>query len=159
MRLIDEGIQLEMNVKSMSREELERAYIEAKENEAVYKKFYNCVRKMMIAKLKKKPFVPKKWIERLDIPEMTCEYNADQWSVVCKLKSELEEIAIALGFKNEVIDGYRDKRNQIGKKETKEIVERMHFGKTLEQRKDEYDGKLTVEKEFDWGEPMGKEIW
>ena len=103
MRLIDEGIQLEMNLKSMSREELERAYIEAKENEAVYKKFYNCVRKMMIAKLKKKPFVPKKWIERLDIPEMTCEYNADQWSVVCKLKSELEEIAIALGFKNEVI--------------------------------------------------------
>lgn len=156
MRLIDEGIQLEMNLKSMSREELERAYIEAKENEAVYKKFYNCVRKMMIAKLKKKPFVPKKWIERLDIPEMTCEYNADQWSVVCKLKSELEEIAIALGFKNEVIDGYRDKRNQIGKKE---IVERMHLGKNLEQRMDEYDGKLTVEKEFDWGEPMGKEIW
>ena len=35
MRLIDEGIQLEMNLKSMSREELERAYIEAKENEAV----------------------------------------------------------------------------------------------------------------------------
>ena len=70
MRLIDEGIQLEMNLKSMSREELERAYIEAKE-----------------------------------------------------------------------------------------IVERMHFGKTLEQKKDEYDGKLTVEKEFDWGEPMGKEIW
>ena len=27
MRLIDEGIQLEMNLKSMSREELERAYI------------------------------------------------------------------------------------------------------------------------------------
>ena len=70
MRLIDEGIQLEMYLKSMSREELERAYIEAKE-----------------------------------------------------------------------------------------IVERMHLGKTLEQRMDEYDGKLTVEKEFDWGEPMGKELW
>lgn len=31
--------------------------------------------------------------------------------------------------------------------------------KTLEERTSEYDGKLDLDGEFDWGEPVGKEIW
>ncbi len=31
--------------------------------------------------------------------------------------------------------------------------------KTLEERAAEYDGKLNLDGEFDWGEPTGREIW
>ena len=31
--------------------------------------------------------------------------------------------------------------------------------KTLEERAEEYGGKITVDGEFDWGEPMGEEMW
>ena len=31
--------------------------------------------------------------------------------------------------------------------------------KTLEERAAEYDGKLMLDGEFDWGEPVGREVW
>ena len=31
--------------------------------------------------------------------------------------------------------------------------------KTLEDRTAECDGKLVLDTEFDWGEPVGKEVW
>ncbi|SCX05189.1 antitoxin MazE [Lachnospiraceae bacterium YSD2013] len=31
--------------------------------------------------------------------------------------------------------------------------------KTLEERAAEYGGKLSLDGEFDWGEPVGREIW
>ena len=31
--------------------------------------------------------------------------------------------------------------------------------KTLEERAAAYDGKIDVDGEFDWGEPMGEEMW
>ena len=31
--------------------------------------------------------------------------------------------------------------------------------KTLEERAAEYGGKLSLDGEFDWGEPLGREIW
>ena len=31
--------------------------------------------------------------------------------------------------------------------------------KTLEERAAEYGGKLNLDGEFDWGEPVGKEVW
>ena len=31
--------------------------------------------------------------------------------------------------------------------------------KTLEERALEYGGKLKLDGEFDWGEPVGREIW
>ena len=31
--------------------------------------------------------------------------------------------------------------------------------KTLEERASEYGGKLNLDGEFDWGEPVGREIW
>ncbi len=31
--------------------------------------------------------------------------------------------------------------------------------KTLEERAAEYDGKLDLDGEFDWGEPVGREVW
>ena len=31
--------------------------------------------------------------------------------------------------------------------------------KTLEERAAEYDGKLNLDGEFDWGEAAGREIW
>lgn len=31
--------------------------------------------------------------------------------------------------------------------------------KTLEERAAEYDGKLNLDGEYDWGEPVGREIW
>ncbi len=31
--------------------------------------------------------------------------------------------------------------------------------KTLEERTSEYGGKLKLDGEFDWGEPVGREIW
>ncbi|MBP3240336.1 MAG: AbrB/MazE/SpoVT family DNA-binding domain-containing protein [Oribacterium sp.] len=31
--------------------------------------------------------------------------------------------------------------------------------KTLEERAAEYGGKLDLDGEFDWGEPVGREIW
>ena len=31
--------------------------------------------------------------------------------------------------------------------------------RTLEERAAEYGGKLKLDGEFDWGEPVGREIW
>ena len=31
--------------------------------------------------------------------------------------------------------------------------------KTLEERAAEFDGKLMLDGEYDWGEPIGREIW
>lgn len=31
--------------------------------------------------------------------------------------------------------------------------------KTLEERAAEYDGKLMLDGEYDWGEPIGREVW
>ena len=31
--------------------------------------------------------------------------------------------------------------------------------KTLEERAAEYDGSLGLNGEFDWGEPVGREVW
>ena len=31
--------------------------------------------------------------------------------------------------------------------------------KTLEERAAEYDGKLMLDGEYDWGEPVGREVW
>ena len=31
--------------------------------------------------------------------------------------------------------------------------------KTLEERAMEYDGKLMLDGEYDWGEPVGREVW
>ena len=31
--------------------------------------------------------------------------------------------------------------------------------KTLEERAAEFDGRLILDGEYDWGEPVGKEVW
>lgn len=31
--------------------------------------------------------------------------------------------------------------------------------KTLEERAAEFDGKLNLDGEYDWGEPVGREAW
>ena len=31
--------------------------------------------------------------------------------------------------------------------------------KTLEERAAEYGGKLSLDGEYDWGDPVGKEVW
>ena len=31
--------------------------------------------------------------------------------------------------------------------------------KTLEERAAEFDGKLMLDGEYDWGEPLGREVW
>ena len=31
--------------------------------------------------------------------------------------------------------------------------------KTLEERAEEFGGRLSLDGEFDWGEPVGREIW
>ena len=31
--------------------------------------------------------------------------------------------------------------------------------KTLEERAAEYNGKLMLNGEYDWGEPVGREVW
>ena len=31
--------------------------------------------------------------------------------------------------------------------------------RTLEERAAEYDGKLMLDGEYDWGEPVGREVW
>ncbi len=31
--------------------------------------------------------------------------------------------------------------------------------KTLEERAAEFDGKLMIDGEYDWGEPVGREVW
>ena len=31
--------------------------------------------------------------------------------------------------------------------------------KTLEERAAEFDGRLNLDGEYDWGQPVGKEVW
>ena len=39
------------------------------------------------------------------------------------------------------------------------IIRKQHRHKTLEERAAEYAGKLGPYREFDWGAPVGREIW
>ena len=36
---------------------------------------------------------------------------------------------------------------------------KLNRHKTLEERAAEYDGKLMLDGECDWGEPVGREVW
>lgn len=38
------------------------------------------------------------------------------------------------------------------------LVKTFHH-KTLEERAAEYNGKLMLDGEYDWGNPVGREIW
>lgn len=39
------------------------------------------------------------------------------------------------------------------------IIRKQHKHKTLEERAVAYAGKLGPYQEFDWGSPVGREIW
>lgn len=39
------------------------------------------------------------------------------------------------------------------------IIEKSCRHKTLEERAEQYGGKLGPYEEFDWGEPVGREVW
>lgn len=41
----------------------------------------------------------------------------------------------------------------------KENLKKSLCHKTLEERAAEFDGKLRLNGEYDWGEPVGREIW
>ena len=50
----------------------------------------------------------------------------------------------------------------IRKPLTKEIANgtvMLNCHKTLEERAKEYGGKLMLDGEYDWGEPVGREVW
>jgi len=38
-------------------------------------------------------------------------------------------------------------------------LEKIQRHRTLEERAAEYDGQLNLDGEFDWGEPVGREVW
>ena len=38
-------------------------------------------------------------------------------------------------------------------------LEKTFQHRTLEERAAEYGGKLMLDGEFDWGEPVGREVW
>ena len=38
-------------------------------------------------------------------------------------------------------------------------LEKSFRHKTLEERAAEFDGKLMLDGEYDWGEPVGREVW
>ena len=39
------------------------------------------------------------------------------------------------------------------------VLKKAYQHKTLEERAEEYGGKLGPYEEFDWGEPVGRERW
>ena len=125
MSVIEERTEEIRILDSMEREELEQAYLEALEDVQIYRRFYMIAKKILKSKIKKKYFIPRKWIEQLDVPTVMPEYTEPQFETVGELKYDLEELAFLLGFKNEVVDGFRDKRNRIGKREAKALLERL----------------------------------
>ncbi len=44
-------------------------------------------------------------------------------------------------------------------KDGKIIIEKAFRHRTLEERAAEYGGKLGPYSEFDWGDPVGREVW
>ena len=39
------------------------------------------------------------------------------------------------------------------------MLEKIHRHQTLEERAAAYGGKLGPSEEYDWGEPVGREVW
>ena len=39
------------------------------------------------------------------------------------------------------------------------MLEKLTRHRTLEERAAKYGGKLDLDGEFDWGEPVGREVW
>lgn len=39
------------------------------------------------------------------------------------------------------------------------VLEKTFRHKTLEERAAEFDGKLLLDSEYDWGGPVGREVW
>ena len=54
-------------------------------------------------------------------------------------------------------------KKDIAENMTEDVTENMakqgFRHKTLEERAAEYDGKLMLDGEYDWGEPVGREVW
>lgn len=38
-------------------------------------------------------------------------------------------------------------------------LEKIQRHRNLEERAAEYEGQLNLDGEFDWGEPVGREVW
>ena len=39
------------------------------------------------------------------------------------------------------------------------LVKTFRHQKSLEERAAEYNGRLMLDGEYDWGEPVGREVW
>ncbi len=39
------------------------------------------------------------------------------------------------------------------------ILEKKFRHKTLKERTDQFNGELKLDGEYDWGEPLGREVW
>lgn len=103
-----------------------------------------------------------------ELSEKTGVYQAD----ISKLErglgnpsvSTLERLAEGLNMEL-MIDFRRpcvDKTEAFDKEEikmTEKENEIMFTHKTLEERAAEYGGELGLDGEFDWGEPVGREVW
>ena len=108
-------------------------------------------------------------ITQKELAEKTGIYQAD----ISKLERgmgnpsihTLERLADGLGM-----DLYIDLRRPAGTEmtaaeigsvgmKTDESTEKIFVHKTLEERAAEYGGKLNLDGEYDWGEPVGREVW
>ena len=52
-----------------------------------------------------------------------------------------------------------DDEVQLSAENGKIIIEKAVRHRTLEERAAKYGGKIGPYQEFDWGEPVGREVW
>ena len=50
-------------------------------------------------------------------------------------------------------------KTEAEKQRILEVIAKPFRHRTLEERAKEYGGKLNLDGEFDWGEPLGREAW
>ena len=65
-------------------------------------------------------------------------------------------------FSREFLASAGNKPNDVlaaGGIDGKVVLSKQFQHRTLQQRAAAFDGKLNLSGEYDWGEPMGNEVW
>ena len=109
------------------------------------------------AKMTQKELSQKTGVSQADISKIERGLGNPSIAILNRLAEGLGE-ELVVGFKNSMAQApkmYKEECTVDGNNEM--TLDYRH--KTLEERAAEFDGQLHLDGEYDWGEPVGREVW
>ena len=132
-----------------------------------YMKEHRISRKKMCEDLGFKYTTLTDWVKGNTSPKpeavrLMCDYfdiEVSDFYIETERPSDSTQRLLAYAGKGKVLD--QKVLSELSDDQVKELLKNgfTFKHKTLEERISEYGGKLELDGEFDWGEPVGREVW